>query len=51
MSAFITANVGTIVVALIVAAVIGFAIYSTVKDKKKGNSCGCGCEGCSHKCH
>lgn len=45
---FIIANLGTIIVGLIVAVIVGLAVYSLAKNKKKGkSSCGCGC-GCGH---
>jgi hypothetical protein len=52
MLTFIMANIGTIAVGLVLLAVVGAIIRSMINDKKKGkSSCGCGCEGCSHKCH
>ena len=51
---WIMANIGTIVVALIVAGILAAIIVSIVKDKKAGKStCGCGCENCAMKgkCH
>ncbi len=55
MLAWLSANIGTIVVVLIVTAVIALAIWSIRRDKKKGASCscGCGCEGCAMagQCH
>ena len=54
MIQFITANIGTIVIALVVAGIVEAIIVSVVRDKKKGkSSCGCGCENCAMKgqCH
>lgn len=52
MSTFLAANCGTIVVGLIVLAIVAAIVVKIAKDKKNGKtSCGCGCEGCSHKCH
>lgn len=52
MLTFIAANIGTIVVGLIVLAIVAAIVYSMINNKKKGKpSCGCGCEGCAHKCH
>ncbi len=51
---WISANIGTIIVVLLVAAVVALAVWSMVRDKRKGkSSCGCGCSGCpmSGKCH
>ncbi len=45
---------GTLIVAIILAAIIGLVIYSMVKDKKQGkHSCGgtCGCCPNSSLCH
>lgn len=36
----------TVIVGLIIAAIVVFAIVSVVKQRKKGG-CSCGCEGCS----
>ena len=47
-------NLGTVIVLLIVLAVIGLAVLSIVRDRKKGkNGCGCGCSGCAMRgeCH
>ena len=48
------ANIGTIVVALIVCAIVVAIAVKMIKDKKKGKtSCGCGCSDCpmSGECH
>ncbi len=43
---------GTFVVAVILAAVVGMSIRSMRRDKKSGKSlsCGCGCKNCSGHC-
>ncbi len=44
----------TVIIALIVAAVLGLAVRKLYKDKKAGKlSCGCGCSNCpnSEFCH
>lgn len=33
----------TVIICLILAAAVGLAIYSIIRDKKKGKSCSCGC--------
>ncbi len=44
---WLTAYGGTVAVILLVAAVVGFAVYSIVRDRKQGkSSCGCGCATC-----
>lgn len=44
-------NLGTIVVLLIVAGMVGLAVRSIVNDKKQGkSSCGCSIGGCSGGC-
>ncbi len=51
---WLMANIGTIVVALILAIVVTAVIAKMVKNKKQGkSSCGCGCENCAMKgeCH
>ncbi len=48
MFEWIANNYGTIIVAVILAAVIALVIVLMVKDKKKGKtSCGCGCANCA----
>ncbi len=45
---------GTIIVALILAVLVGLIIYKQIKNKKEGkSSCSCGCSGCamSEVCH
>ena len=48
MFEWIANNYGTIIIAVILAAVIALVIVFMVKDKKKGKtSCGCGCANCA----
>ncbi len=54
MLEFLAANIGTILIGLLVAGIIALIILSMVLDKKKGkSSCGCGCANCAMKgsCH
>ncbi|MBR0511004.1 MAG: FeoB-associated Cys-rich membrane protein [Ruminococcus sp.] len=54
MLAWLSENLGTIIVSLILIAVVSAVIVKMVKDKKQGkSSCGCGCENCAMhgKCH
>ena len=51
---FLTNNLGTIIVATAVVALMGVLLYSLIRYKKAGkSSCGGGCSGCpmSGKCH
>ena len=51
---FFAANLGTIAVLLILAALLTLVAVKIAKDKKKGAStCGCGCSSCpySGRCH
>ena len=51
---FFAANLGTIAVLLILAALLTLVTVKIAKDKKKGASaCGCGCSSCpySGRCH
>ena len=51
---FITQNMGTIAVLIVLAVIVGLVIFKMRKDKKEGKgSCGCGCGGCAMKdsCH
>ena len=40
---------GDIIIIVMLSAVFAAAIRSAIKRRKKGG-CGCGCEGCTHKC-
>ncbi|MDE5671723.1 MAG: FeoB-associated Cys-rich membrane protein [Eubacterium sp.] len=54
MLAFLTENLATIIIAVIVIGILAAVIAKMIKDKKKGKtSCGCGCENCaaSEICH
>ena len=54
MAAWFGANIGNIIVILILAAVIALSIRSIIKDKRSGTgSCGNGCAHCAMhgKCH
>lgn len=51
MIAWITQNIATIVVCIILIAVITAIIVSLVKNKKNGkSSCGCNCKDCAMSC-
>lgn len=48
MLAWLTANLGTIIVSLILIGIVTAIIVKMVKDEKSGKgSCGCGCEHCA----
>jgi len=54
MLAWLTDNLGTIIVSLILICIVTAVIVKMVKDKKSGKgSCGCDCEHCAMhgKCH
>ncbi|MDD7515583.1 FeoB-associated Cys-rich membrane protein [Ruminococcus flavefaciens] len=54
MIAWLSANLGSIVVAVILIAVVGLIIFKMVKDKKEGkSSCSHGCQNCAMhgQCH
>ena len=56
MLAFITENLSTIIIGLIILAIVVGIVVKMLRDKKKGISscnCGCGCENCpsSEICH
>ena len=54
MLQFITDNLGTAVVGLIVLAIVAACLYRLIADKKQGkSSCGAGCAGCPNAalCH
>lgn len=48
MLEFLSANLGTIIVAAVLIIILVGIVLKIRKDKKngKGCSCGCGCEGC-----
>ncbi len=47
MQAWFGANIANIIVLLILLAVVGFAIFSIIKNHRKGkSSCGCDCGSC-----
>ncbi len=51
MFAWIAANIPTIAVCLVLAAIITLIVVKMVRDRKNGKcGCGCGCEGCPHSC-
>lgn len=43
---------GTIITSVIVLVIVGLAVRSMIKDKKKGKSlqCGCDCKNCGGHC-
>ena len=54
MLEFLSANIGTIIVAAILLVIVFFAVRAIVREKKKGQcSCGCNCGSCamSGVCH
>lgn len=54
MLEFLSENIGTIIVLLILLAVVAAIIAGQIKNKKQGrSSCGCGCKDCpnSGMCH
>lgn len=54
MLTWISANIGTIIISLVLLAVVGSIIAVMIKDKKKGkSSCGCSCGSCpmGGSCH
>lgn len=49
MLAFLSANIGSIVVGLLILLVIAGVVIHMIRNKKKGKSgCGCGCDGCRY---
>lgn len=48
MMAWISANIWTILILLALVLIVGAAIFSLVRNQKKGkHSCGCGCANCA----
>lgn len=54
MLAWLSKNIATIIICLVLAVIVALIIYNLVKDKKKGkSSCGCNCAHCAMagSCH
>ena len=54
MLAWISKNIGTIIVCIVLAAIVAAIVCKVVKDKKSGKStCGCNCAQCAMagSCH
>lgn len=54
MIGFLSNNIGTIIVLLVLITVVASIVFHQIKLKKKGkNTCGCGCSSCamSEICH
>ena len=54
MITWLTENIGTIIVLVIVLACAGLAAWKIVRDRRNGkSSCGCGCANCAmhEMCH
>lgn len=54
MIIWLSENIGTIIVSIILILIVASVIIKMVRDKKKGkSSCGCGCSSCamSGACH
>lgn len=54
MLAYLTAHMGGILVALVLALIVAAVAAGMVRDKKSGRGgCGCGCRGCANApyCH
>ncbi|MGI5935562.1 MAG: FeoB-associated Cys-rich membrane protein [Oscillospiraceae bacterium] len=55
MIAFLTENLGTIIISLVLLAVVALIIANMARKRKRGQSagCGCGCSGCpsATMCH
>ena len=54
MLQWLSENLATVIISLILLSVVALVIVKTVKNKKQGkSSCGCGCSSCpmSASCH
>ena len=49
--AVISGTVSTTIVGLLVLGVVVLVLRNMSKQKKAGESCGCNCSGCAHRCH
>lgn len=51
MLQFISENIGNMVVCVILLFLVGMAIRTVIRNRKKGHSsCGCDCQGCPYPC-
>lgn len=46
MIAWIIENIASIIIVLVIATFAVIAVMSLIRNRKKGKSCSCGCEGC-----
>ena len=46
MITWLSENLITIAVCLVIAGLVVLAVISLMKNRKKGGKCSCGCEGC-----
>lgn len=54
MLAWLSNNIATVIISLVLAVIVALIIFSLVKNKKKGkSSCGCNCAHCAMagSCH
>lgn len=54
MLSWLSENLATIIICIVLAAIVALIIVKLIKDKKKGKkSCGCGCSNCpsAGMCH
>ena len=48
MLTWLSANIGTVLITLLLIAAVAAAVAKLLRDKKKGrSSCGCGCKNCA----
>ena len=48
MIAWLSENLITVLICLVIAVLLVLAVLSLVKNRKKGEKCSCGCEGCAY---
>jgi len=48
MIAWLSENLVTILICLVIAGLLVLAVSSLVKNRKKGGKCSCGCDGCAY---
>lgn len=52
MLLWLEANLGTIVVSIVLIAIVSLILVKSIKDRKSGkSSCGCDCASCGGICH
>ncbi len=47
--AWLQENLATVIVAAVLVCAVALAVFFTIRARKKGGSCSCGCGGCPYE--